>query len=237
MPTITHLQPQISFDDLARGWTACRNLVGKPAMRSRVSDALQRIEQNQWIKPAISYSLYAVAASERDSLRLAAGTRIQSRLLAHRLRRATHLAVGVCTLGQPIAGTIPQCFAAGEGLQSLVMDAVATLALYQLGEHFESTVRACAADMGLQASGALSPGEDGFELSEQAKVVQLADGASIGVALTDAGALVPHMSMTMVVGLGQRMSSWSRGESCASCAARDRCPFKRTRDFDDEAKE
>ena len=237
MPTITHLQPQISFDDLARGWSACRDFASRPAMRLSVSDAFQCLDQTQWVEPAISYSLNVVTASERGSLRLADGSCIQSPLVAHRLRRASHLAVGVCTLGQTVTDSIQQCFAAGKGLQSLIMDAITTLALYHLGERFESTVQGFAAEMGLQASGVLSPGEDGFDLSEQAKVVQLADGASIGVALTSAGALVPHKSMTMVVGLGRQVPSWSRGESCARCAARDRCPFRQSQVCDSEAKE
>jgi len=206
-------------------------------MRSRVSDAFQCLDQTQWVEPAISYSLHAVTARERDSLRLADGSCIQSPLVAHRLRRASHLAVGVCTLGQTITGAIQQCFAVGKGLQSLIMDAIATLALYQVGERFESMVQGLAVEMGLQASGMLSPGEEGFDLSEQAKVVQLADGASIGVALTSAGALVPHKSISMVVGLGRKLPSWSRGESCARCAARDRCPFRQSQDLDSEVKE
>jgi len=232
MPTITRLQPQISLDDLARGWTVCPDFVNKPAMRSRVDDAFAWLEQKQCLKPAISYSLHAVTARERDSLRLAEGSCIRSQLLAHRLRRATHVAVGVCTLGQAVDGAIRQCFGDGRGLQSLIMDTIATLALYQVGETFESTVRSFAAEMGLQASGALSPGEDGFDLSEQAKVVRLGDGASIGVVLTDAGVLVPHKSMTMVVGLGQQLPSWDRGENCSRCKARDRCPFRRPSVFD-----
>ena len=47
-----------------------------------------------------------------------------------------------------------------------------------------------AAILRLEASGVLNPGEDGFDLSEQATVAQLAGGETIGVSVTTTGMLM-----------------------------------------------
>ena len=198
-------------------------------MRAHVATILDGLNNEQWLSPAISYETHEISAVDEDWVELGARTRLESSpLLGHRMRHAKYLAVGVCTLGGRVSELFNDWFAEARKLQAVILDTVATLALYQLAERCEQSIAAQATTMELKASGSLSPGEEGFDLRQQHRIVELARGGDIDVTVQGAATLVPRMSLTLVVGLGARMAHWTRGESCSRCKARDRCPFRST---------
>ena len=56
--------------------------------------------------------------------------------------------------------------------------------------------------------------------------MELAGGAKIGVSLTKSGILVPRKSVSMVIGIGPKMTRWTQAEVCARCSLRETCPYK-----------
>lgn len=196
-------------------------------MLALVSELLARIESEHLLKPAISFRVWPIVESGRAWMELRSGSRLHAELLTHHLRAASHLATGVCTLGNALEDAVSEGFASGDRLRAVVLDDIGTLALYRLSDQLEQLLREEARARGLEASGVLNPGEAGFDLSEQATVVELAGGPDIGVSLTSTGMLLPRKSLSMVVGFGMRMPKWEPGERCARCGARDRCPHRR----------
>ena len=51
--------------------------------------------------------------------------------------------------------------------------------------------------------------------------------AEICVSLTATAMFVPRKTVSLLVGFGHRMPQWSRGERCAVCSSRERCPHRR----------
>jgi hypothetical protein len=227
MPVITNVCLSLSAGDVTRAWGSRRARRASPRMLTLVSEILARMDAEHWLQPAISYRIWGVAGHGSGWMELTGGTRLQASLLTRHVSRATHLAIGVCTLGGVLGKRVSEWFASGDRLRAVLLDEIGTLALYKLSDQLEETIREAAGLKGLEASGVLSPGEDGFDLREQGTVVELAGGADIGVSLTDTGMLVPHKTLSMLVGLGNRMPRWSRAERCARCQKRARCPHRR----------
>jgi hypothetical protein len=227
MPVITDPQLMLTVDDVTASWGTRRARLASVRMTGLLSRLLVRINAEGWIQPKISFQVWAVVARGRERFDLRGGSSISSPMLGHHLAGATHVAAGVCTIGDAIEKHVSEGFAASDRLQAVMLDEIGTLALFRLGDHLEEMMQTEAARRGLEASGALNPGEDGFEISQQATVVELAGGASIGISQTTTGMLKPRKSLSMVVGFGSRMPKWSRGDRCAVCAARDRCPHRR----------
>jgi hypothetical protein len=196
-------------------------------MMALLSELLARIEAEHWIQPKIGFQVWPVVGRGQEWLELRGGSRISSRTLGHYLPGAIHVAAGVCTIGDAVEKHVSEGFAASDRLRAVMLDEIATLTLFRLGDQLEESMQAEAGQHGLEASGALSPGEDGFEISQQAVVLELAGGANLGVSQTTTGMLIPRKSLSMVVGFGARMAKWSRGERCARCGARERCPHRR----------
>jgi len=226
MTSITNLRVPLSLEEVTCAWGSRREKLASPRMLSLVAELLERAETENWLQPEVSFRVWPIVESGPGWMELHGGSRLHARLLSHYLRGASQLALGVCTVGAALENRVSEWFAAGERLRAVVLDDIGTLALYQLSDQLERLLQKEAETLGLEASGVLSPGEDGFDLSEQTKVAELAGGESIGVSITSTGMLIPRKSLTVVMGFGVRMQKWGRGERCARCGARARCPHR-----------
>jgi hypothetical protein len=226
MPVIANLRVPLSVEDVMRAWGPRRAKLASPRMLALVAELLERAETENWIQPAVSFRVWPIIQSGPGWMELCNGSRLQARLLTHHLRGASHLALGVCTVGAALEKRVSEWFALNERLRGVVLDEIGTLVLYRLSDQLETLMQKEAAILRLEASGVLNPGEDGFDLSEQATVAQLAGGESIGVSVTTTGMLIPRKSLSLLMGFGARMPQWSRGERCARCGARERCPHR-----------
>lgn len=217
----------MTLDDVTTSWGPRRDKLASPRMLGLLSKMLAQVEAEDWIQPRLSFRIWPVASSGPTWLDLRGGSRITSRTLGHHMPGATFVAAGVCTIGDTVEKRVSEGFAASNRLRAVMLDEVGTLALFRLAGRLEREIQDEAARLGLEASGALNPGEDGLDISTQATIVELANGPSIGVS-NAALMLVPRKSVSMLLGIGSRMPKWSRGERCAVCAARDRCPHRRS---------
>lgn len=227
MPAIADVKLSLRAEDVVREWTGSRARLNSPRMLARISEILALAKAEDWLRPAAGYRIHEVAVRGFGWMEVRDGSRLQAPLLAHRLATATHLALGVCTIGSTLEQRVSEWFAAGDRLRAVLLDEIGTLALFRLSEQVEQAIRETAAAQGLDASGVLNPGDDGFSLGDQETVLRLVEGAAINVTATQTGMLLPRKSLSIVLGLGAKMPKWSRGESCARCKSRGRCPHRR----------
>jgi hypothetical protein len=63
-------------------------------------------------------------------------------------------------------------------------------------------------------------------LTEQWNLFGLVNTQEIGVSLTSSGIMVPRKSVSMVIGIGPQMATWTQVEVCARCSLRKTCPYR-----------
>lgn len=228
MPVLSDLETRVTVDDVVASWRSRGTRPVPRRMMALLETLLAQIEAQDLIRPRLGFRVWPIESSRPSCLELRGGSRITSRNLTHHLPGALVVATGVCTVGPALEKEVSERFAAGDRLRAVMLDEIGTLALFRLSDRLEGEIQAEASHLGLQAGGVLNPGDDGFDISQQATIVELANGRSIGITNTEA-MLVPRKSVSMLVGMGVRMPRWSRGERCAVCAARDRCPHRRSR--------
>lgn len=226
MPASMNLSVPLSVEDVTRSWGSRAARLASPRMLALVAELLKRAKTENWIQPAVSFRVWPIVEQGPGWMELGNGSRLQARLLSHHLRGASHLALGICTVGAALENRVSEWFALSERLRGVVLDEIGTLVLYRLSDQLETLLQKEAEILRLEASGVLNPGEDGFDLLEQAKIAQLAGGDRIGVSVTPTGMLIPRKSLSLVMGFGAHMQKWGRGERCARCGARDRCPHR-----------
>ena len=226
MPVITELRSPLTVEAITSSWGARRARLASARVTAVLTELLELAEVNAWIKPKISFDIWRVSSSGPVRIELEGGVRLSSPALNHQLPGATHIAAGVCTIGAALEEQVRQWFAKGDRFRAVMLDEIGTHALFHLGNELESLFQLEAAQRGLDAGGVLSPGEDGFHISQQAPVLGLARSDEVGVSQTTAGMLTPRKSLSMLVGFGKRMPKWTRGERCARCGARARCPHR-----------
>jgi hypothetical protein len=205
----------------------CRGLMHKRIL-SMLPEIMGDIERDNLLHPALTYDIVAVKSLSHGVIELEEGTRLHAPLLSHRLAHASELAFGVVTIGNSIAETIDQLFKTGKQLKAVLMEEIANACLYKVSMQFQQRVDERVTKIDLQASGTLAPGDDGFDLGEQERVLALAGAAAINVTLTESFMMKPRHSVSNVIGIGRRMQKWTQIENCSVCAARDRCPHRQT---------
>lgn len=224
MPTIPDISLRLSIEEIRHSWgpERARILV---RLTPKLQQLLEHIKSERWLDAAISYRIHEVTARGPGWLE-AGATRLNTTLVPQDLQRAAHLVFAVCTLGSSLPRQLRGFFDSNNQLQAVLLDEIGTLLLYKLSDQLEKILCQQAGTMGLQASGAYNPGDESFDIRLQGTVLELAGGNDIGVTLQGRGILVPHKSLTAVIGLGRKMSVISRAERCARCRTRDRCPHR-----------
>jgi len=225
MPTIADIPLHLSFEEVRRAWGPQRVRMLAPALATRLQQLLDQVNAGQSLGAAINYHVREITAAGPDWIEIGR-CQLNSAMLAGYLQHATHLVFGVCTLGQKLLRQMRDCFDSSKQLQAVLLDEIGTLLLYKLGDHFEDLMCKQAGSMGLQASGAFNPGDDDFDIGLQGTILELAGGAEIGVTLQGSSILVPHKSLTAVIGLGRDMPTYSHADRCERCRSRERCPHR-----------
>ncbi len=226
MPVIRDIDGSLEAEEVEKlpGFR-CRGLMDKRVL-STLPEIMDDIERRKLIRPLLAYGIAPVKSINRGVIELEQGTRLHAPLLTHRLARASSLAFGVATIGNAIADTIGQLFKAGKQFKAVLMEEIANACLYKVSMQFQQEVDEVAGETSLQASGTLAPGDSGFDLGEQDRVLALAGATCINVSLTDSFMMKPRHSVSNVIGIGRRMKKWTNAESCSTCPAYDRCQHR-----------
>jgi len=233
MPVVSGLRIEISLGELQR----LRSLHSKsglhPRIRALLPEVLAELVALELLRPALAWESRSVLAASGSRVRLAGGSQLaQAETVVGVLGGADEIVMAVGSIGGTLEQTGREWSASGRELEGFVLSEIGNLALGKLSDLIPQHVGEWAAERGLEASGALSPGAAGIDLSAQRVVLEIAAAERIGVALTGTGMLVPVKSVSMLIGLGHGLPTWSRAQACQLCASRDRC---RLRPLDPEA--
>lgn len=188
-------------------------------------ELLEMVYEQGLLTPRLVYEQYPLIYVEEGVLQLGK-TIVRGQRLASVLRSAKTALVAVCTIGPRLEAEVQHLFGEGDTTKALLLDGLGTAAVDAVARESCHLLRDIAVSAGYTASSALSPGTTGFPLSEQERIFQLVDAAQIGVRLTSSGMMEPKKSISMVVGFGPDMPTWTQVEVCAHCEMRETCDYK-----------
>jgi len=133
-------------------------------------------------------------------------------------RGATHIALGICTIGSLLEERVARLAKSGESLRALVLDAVGSEAVESVVEQTAAKIRELAAGIGLRAGVRFSPGYGRWPLEEQRWLFSVLDGSAVGVSLNRSCIMTPRKSVSFAVRIGRdpdaprREGAWPRGK-------------------------
>jgi len=141
-----------------------------------------------------------------------------SKSIINQLKRASHLLVGVVTIGDFLEKKVYELFSQGEYPRALALDAVGTVAV----EDFSREVRKLASqevkEQGFKTSRHFSPGYGGWEVSQQDIIFKSIPADNIGVSLSKGYMMLPQKSLSWIIGIGKEMIiSSEEGNNCGNC--------------------
>jgi len=227
VPVLSEFPLEISLAELRRLRTLHSSSGMHPRIRALLPEVLAQVDELELMRPAITWESRRVLKVPGSRVRLAGGSELaQADAVAELLGGADELAMAVGSIGPALDHLARDWFANGREPEAFILGEIGNLAVGKLGDRIPLSVADWAASRGLETSGALSPGGTGVDLSAQRVVVEVASAERIGVELTSACMLVPMKSVSMVIGLGHGLPTWTHAQACELCASRDTCRLR-----------
>ena len=211
---------------LCRRGIGRRSTFARPEMRTLLSEMITSTDDLDLLEPAIVYEVYPITEAGQDRLYLGHDRVLNGRLLPSFLSSARELAVVVCTIGPRLEEKVTHYSAQKALLRALLLDVIGSAAVDCLAQKACHFVRDEACSRGYQASSAFNPGIPGLPISEQRRLFQLVPAEQIGVRLTSSAIMVPRKSVSMIVGMGPDMPTWTQVETCERCNLKETCSYR-----------
>jgi hypothetical protein len=227
MPVIRDIPLQLDYsDEVLRRQGLGGGARVRPEIERVINEVLAEVGEGSLLETAIAYEIYPITAMHPDRISLQGGKAIEAPMLPATLPEAKELIVLIATIGPKLEKQVTEYAKSGKALRSMVLDGIGTAAVDKLIPEAMRILAAEVAKQGYEISSPVNPGMPGFPMTEQWSLLELAPAKAIGVSLSSSGVLVPRKSTSMVIGIGPKMTRWTRAEVCARCSMRQTCPYK-----------
>lgn len=226
MPVIRDVTLSLKINDVLRreGFREFSQI--RPELKSRILELLDSAKSAHLLKPALAYEIHSITEMSREQVSLKGGAAVHGSLLPSLLPEAKELAIAVCTIGPGLEKKVTDYSNGGEALRGMLLDGIGSAAVDTLAQEACKLIADEASSRGYQVSSPVNPGMPGLPLAEQWQLLKLSNAHEIGVSLTSLGIMVPRKSISMVIGMGPQMKTWTRAEVCARCSLSETCPYR-----------
>jgi hypothetical protein len=214
----------LTIDHVLRGQGAdpLRLRQRRPALVEIAAWALQ--EGLPLLQPVVLAQEFQIQSVRHEELILASQVRLKSALLTQHLAGARKVVMMVCTVGPQLEAITTEMMAS-DPLQALALEGVGTAAVEMLATLVANRWETRSQAGGLSASIPLSPGMVGWPVEVgQQQIFSTLNTAAIGVRLTEGGMMVPRMSISQLLGFGERMVL--QGRTCDYCNLKETCRYQ-----------
>ncbi len=181
------------------------------------------------LEPVILYDLFPVEGVRPGEVVLK-GARLRSKGLAKLWTQAQEVALALLTLGSHLDEQVSAYFVASEPLRGLVLDSIGTAALEELAEEACRLIAEVARGRGWEASAPLSPGNLDWGLEEQRVFFALLPAEEIGLRLRESYQMTPLKSLSLAMGLGEKVLPSIEESPCTYCSLGRRCRYRREKE-------
>jgi hypothetical protein len=216
---------KLNKKDVLRGLGMGRSYV-RPEINLLIDETLHDEDVIKLIRPALAYGIHTIQQMERNNCYLEGDVVLHGEIIPRLFARAEALAVAVATIGPGLEARVRECFTQGKRLRGLILDAMGTSITENLSFAIQDIINTEAASRGYTASSPVSPGGVNWPITGQFKLFQLAPADKIGVHLTETAMMAPCKSISMAMGLGENMPTWSAAERCDRCPNCLDCPYR-----------
>jgi hypothetical protein len=228
MKIIKDLKLDLDEEEILRYQGYSRNKVKEPNQNIlRITE--EEINRGYSLfKPQGIYSLIKIKGSALEGrINLESGLIFRfAKSIIKQLKGASHLLVGVVTIGDLLEKKVSDLFSQGEYPRALTLDVIGTVAVEDFSRKVRKLARQEVIEQGFNTSRHFSPGYSGWEVSQQEIVFKSIPSDNIGVSLTKGFMMLPQKSLSWVIGAGKEIIVSSEEENkCKDCQSK-YCNYK-----------
>jgi hypothetical protein len=226
MPVIREIHLDLKAEEVIRQSGINKDSRLMPKVRLLIDELLRRVEKDHLLEPVFAYEVTPVTKWLDDGLHVGDSLMLNGSFIASTLEKASDLAVVFCTIGSRIEEAVAQLRSEKHLLKASLLDGLGSAAVDLLTVEAYHRLKDIFAEQGLSVSGPINPGARDFPISDQHIMAQLVPIEKIGLELTVSAMMRPQKSISMIIGVGSEMPSWTRAEACARCNLAKSCRYR-----------
>ncbi|MEA3359072.1 MAG: hypothetical protein U9R17_06665 [Thermodesulfobacteriota bacterium] len=223
MPFVRHIPLTLDLDIVLRRLESGPQESLRPDFVTLVKELLAFVEDHHLLMPAMAYQYLPREDFFSESLRLKEIKKLKGSLVSMVLPAARELALVVITIGATLEEKVSEYAKQKALIKAMVLDGVGSAALDTLSLEVLHIIDQDVASKGLKTSSPLNPGMPGIPLSDQKRLFNLVPAEKIGTRLNDSQLMIPQKSISMIIGIGSDMPTWTLAEVCARCSLKKTC--------------
>lgn len=203
----------------------CDDYEPSARIKSLVDDYIENY--HNLIESSYSYTIRDIESVQEECVNIGDSIILESKVIARLSEQCEKIAIFILTIGNHLEEMVAYLAENGLVLQATVLDAIGSGAAEQLAVFVEGRIRKISSSQGLSITRRFSPGYCDWDVSQQEMIFQAMDGNSSGVRLTEEYLMLPHKSISGIIGIGDRNSNVGDYNPCKACLKQD-CPGRRT---------
>ncbi len=194
-----------------------------PAIESIVSDCIK--EASNYFEPKSGMVIYPHLQEPEaiDRLHFEGITIHTKRIVTGQLKRASHFALYMCTIGNKLETISKETMSRGDALQAYIFDLIGSEAADSIADHLHQQIRKLAQSQTLSTTNRFSPGYCEWDVAEQHQLFSLLPEQFCDVRLSDSALMHPVKSTNGIIGIGAKVKESSY--SCSLCTQTE-CTFR-----------
>ena len=224
MNTQMHFPPEFDLD-LFWHFEGVKSGGQQPSRASQRMAARLLPEALSLANPMAYFQSFGVRRIQKKCLELENRTCFTGGLVGRLLGGSQEVVVLICTLGPAMENRASQYFSEGYPARGYLLDRLGTLALGALAERARQEIEFSAQARGMKSSTPISPGHADWPLAEQRVLFDLLPSKETGVALTQSHLMKPNKSLSMVIGLGEKIITHTEASQCQYCPLKKTCTY------------
>lgn len=178
------------------------------------------------LEPSFVYAVLPIDGQSGKQPSPPRGAKVAGITIPMELLPATEIVFVVGTIGPRLEEKAAAYFAQKEPLRGVVLDGIGSAAVGLLQQEAWKYLQREVVSPGLEISSPIKPGGQCWPLSDQGHIFRLLSPGQIGVSLTSGGVMFPRKSVSMAIGIGAKMPTWTPNEECARCNMGRGCPYR-----------
>ena len=228
MPVVNDVSLDINDEYVLRreGLKAGGNI--RPEIKNVIRELIAVVENESLLQPAIAYEIFTGEEMDRRQSSLTHESSMHGRLLTSLIPNLKEIAVAVCTIGPMLEAQVTDYAQSGKTLRALLLDGIGSAAVDLLSVETGNIINGEVMSRGYRIGRPFNPGMPCLPLTEQGWLLDLVHAEDIGVNLTSSSVMIPRKSVSVVIGAGYNMQTWTLADTCATCSLNKTCPYKCT---------
>jgi hypothetical protein len=193
----------------------------KPALFAGAEEVIE--ETLSLIKPGGIYDVVPVRDFHHKTIELDGDVSFEGPLAARALAGAEEVALAICTIGPRLEERMKELFTS-DPVRAMALDGAGIAALHQVSNAVIARIREEGEKRELGTGMRAQPGQEGWPIQQQRILFNLLPADKIGVQLSESYLMLPHKSVSFVIGIGPDMRP--DAVACDFCSKRERCQWR-----------